>query len=80
MPQITGYPGAGIRLSKSVLILCGFGDPNTSAQVDVQNAGVGSLFLRQDAPDTTHCLYVATTAGIPTTVSQNGTPAVWTAK
>jgi hypothetical protein len=80
MPQITGYPGAGIRLSKSVLILTGSGDPNSSTQVDVMNAGVGSLFLRQDAPDTTHALYVCTAAGIPTTVSQNGTPAVWTAK
>jgi hypothetical protein len=62
------------------LILCGFGDPNSSAQVDVQNAGVGSLFLRQDAPDTTHALYVCTTTGIPKTVTDNGTPAVWTAK
>lgn len=80
MPQITGYPGSGIRLSKSVLILCGFGDPNNSAQVDVNNAGVGSLFLRQDAPDTAHALYVCTTAGVPQTVAQNGVPAIWTAK
>jgi hypothetical protein len=80
VPQVTGFPGSGIRLSKSCFIFCGFGDPNTSTQVDVQNANVGSLYLRQDGPDTTHCLYVCTTSGTAKTVSQNGVPSVWTAK
>jgi hypothetical protein len=80
MPEVIGWPGSGQRLSRNVLILVGKGDPNSSATVDVQNAGVGSLYLRTDGPDTTHCLYVCTTAGIPKTVTANGVPATWTAK
>ncbi len=80
MSQVTNFPSGGLRLTKSCLILCGLGDPNSSAQVDVQNAGIGSLFLRQDAPDSSNALYICSTAGIPKTVTENGTPAIWTAK
>lgn len=61
MPQPTGYPGSGIRLSKGVMVLSGSGDPNTSTTQDVIDAGVGSLFLRTDgAANTT--LYVRESA------------------
>lgn len=80
MAAPVGYPGGGLRLTSSVLILAGVGDPNTSATLDVQNAGVGSLFLREDAPDANHALYICTTAGIPATGPQSAVPAVWTAK
>jgi hypothetical protein len=75
-----GFPGGGIRLTKSVAVLVGSGDPNLSTQKDVAGAGVGSLFLRTDAPTSVTCLYVCVTAGIKRTPTINPVNAVWTAK
>lgn len=77
MAQIIGNPSrdtSGHMLAEGpggvgqVLILTGSGDPNSitdSADLNpgIQSAAVGSLFLRQDAPDSTHALYVKTAAG-----------------
>jgi hypothetical protein len=50
MSQPTGYPGGGVRLGKSILILSGIGSPNAStASGDAQLAGVGSLYTQSDA-------------------------------
>jgi hypothetical protein len=77
----------GIRLATGMAILYGSGDPNNaqpdSAQQflkDINQAGVGSLYLRQDAPDATHALYVCTTAGVPATPTTAAVLAVWTPK
>lgn len=68
MPQ----PTPGILLGKDVYILRGVGDPNVSGTLPatsiVSTIAVGSLWLRTDAPDSTHALYVCTA------------PGVWTAK
>jgi hypothetical protein len=71
--QPTGFPGSGVRLSNSVLILCGQGSPNSSTSPDVQSAGPGSLFLRQDTVQMWICATGPTwTSGTLTT------PSVWT--
>lgn len=84
MPQTVTPPLAGIDLgfasgSTRVKLICGTGDPNTastdSSGDDLGSAGIGSLFLRNDAPDSTHALYVKT--GAVTIAAPNGT---WTAK
>jgi hypothetical protein len=74
MAQVTGYPGGGIRLTKSVLILAGVGNPNTSATIDVQAAGSGSLFLRQDGGT----LWVCSTGAVRKAGTQPFVAAVWT--
>jgi hypothetical protein len=69
MSQIT--PG-GLMLSPGVYIFSGPGDPNSQPSVTNSgpvNAGVGSLWLRTDAPDATHALYVCTVAGTPPNAS-----------
>jgi hypothetical protein len=72
MPQIVGTPpitghqiAEGPNRVGQISILTGAGDPNTISDFDgsrpgVVSAAVGSLFLRQDAPDATHALYVKT--------------------
>ncbi len=76
-------PG-GLQIAPAVYIFSGAGDPNllvTVTNSGAINAGVGSLWLRTDAPDTTHALYVCTTAG--KVQGPNGEPAVagvWTPK
>lgn len=80
MPQVVGYPGSGLKLSKGVSIFTGAGDPNSSATRDVQQAQIGSLYLRVDAPDSTHCLYICTTSALRQTATQNATVSAWTAK
>ncbi len=61
-----------------VKILVGAGDPNTAATdnsaTDIAGCGLGSLYLRNDAPDSTHALYVKTGLGTA------GSPGTWTAK
>ncbi len=80
MPQPTGFPGGGLRLSSGCAIFSGVGDPNTSTTPDVIAAGLGSLFLRTDAPSSVTALYVCTTAGIKPTPTQAQVAAAWTAK
>lgn len=80
MPQVTNFPGSGIRLSRGCFIFCGTGDPNASTQPDVGGANVGSIFLRQDGPDASHVLYVCTTSGTPATNTSSATTSVWTPK
>jgi hypothetical protein len=80
MAQVTGWPGSGIRLATGIAIFTGVGDPNVSSAVDIQQAGVGSLYLRSDVVDSTHQLYVCTTAGISATPTQSQVNAVWTPK
>jgi hypothetical protein len=46
----------------------------------VQQAGLASLYLRIDGPDSNDCLYVCTTAEVRQTPTQNSALAVWTAK
>ena len=75
MSQVTGWPGTGLRLSKSVLIFTGLGDPNTSATQDVELAGVGSLFLQTDSATP---LWVCVAAGTRDATSGNITNASWT--
>jgi hypothetical protein len=49
MSQPTGYPGGGLELGKNrVRLLTGVGSPNSSSTTDVQDAGVGSLYLQTD--------------------------------
>jgi hypothetical protein len=65
MPQIT--PG-GLMLAPGVYIFSGPGDPNSQAGATNSgpvNAGVGSLWLRTDAPDADRAIYVCTVAGSP---------------
>ena len=82
MPQTIAPPIAGMMLAINpaggqVKILVGSGDPNSastdSSAADLSSASVGSLFLRMDAPDSTHALYVKTTYSA-------GAPGTWTAK
>ena len=65
-----GFAAAG---NVRVKLMIGVGDPNSSSTDnitgDLASCGVGSLYLRNDGPDATHCLYVKT-----------GQPATWTAK
>ena len=72
----------GILLGQNVYIFRNTGDPNAlTSDPNMFSCAVGSLYLRLDAPDTTHALYVCTTAGTPAT--PQGLPAVaavWTAK
>ena len=80
MAQVT--PG-GIQLAPNVYIFSGVGDPNLQPTVTNSgrvNAGVGSLWLRTDAPDSSHAVYVCVSAGVPP--NAQGSPAiagVWTA-
>jgi hypothetical protein len=64
MSQATGFPGSGIRLGKSCVILSGIGSPSASSTPDVQGAGIGSLYLQTDIAG----LFQCTAAG----VYQNG--------
>jgi len=48
MSEVIGYPGGGLRLTSTVGIFCGFGNPNQSSTPDVARAGIASLFLMQD--------------------------------
>ena len=82
MPQTITPPIAGHMLAVnpnggSVKILTGSGDPNQastdSSAGDIASAGVGSLFLRMDAPDSTHALYVKTSFSA-------GSAGTWTPK
>jgi hypothetical protein len=58
MSQPTGYPGGGVRLSKGCLILSGIGAPSASVTPDVQNSGIGSLYLQTDVA----ALFICTAA------------------
>jgi hypothetical protein len=73
MSQATGFPGGGIRLTNSVMILCGQGAPSASTTPDVQSAGPGSLFLRQDVAQIYLC-----TAGPPWANGVLLTASTWT--
>ena len=58
-------PLAGLDFGTvGVRILAGAGDPNVASTDDkngsIQSAGIGSLFLRSDAPDSTHALFTKT--------------------
>jgi hypothetical protein len=66
-----GFPGGGIRLATGCVVLCGFGNPNSSSTPDVIRAGVGSLFLQQDGGG---ALWVCSASGSP------GVNATWTSK
>ena len=70
--QLAINPNGGL-----LKVLTGSGDPNVAATDssagDIASAGVGSLFLRMDAPDSTHGLYVKT-------AFVSGAPGTWTAK
>jgi hypothetical protein len=84
MPQVIAPPISGIDLGFAgstggrVRLLVGTGDPNTAAtdngNSDLASSAIGSLFLRNDAPDSTHGLYVKTALGVP------GSVGTWTAK
>jgi hypothetical protein len=81
MSQIT----QGIQLSYGLGIYYGVGDPNVEAAPSappfvkqINNAAVGSLYLRTDGPDSTHCLYVCT--GTQQMAASGDTIAQWTAK
>ncbi len=78
MPQVTGFPDNGLALGKSLYILAGTGDPAVSTTPDVVDAAVGSLYLRRDAPDATHALYVCTSRG--TDPTSGASISMWTAK
>lgn len=79
MPQTICPPLSGVMLAANVStggqvrILTGSGDPNLAAtdnaNADIANSSIGSIFLRMDAPDSTHALYVKTAQ-----------PGTWTAK
>ena len=84
MSQIT----RGIRLALGVTILYGSGDPNAQQTAslypavtnqDVNQAGAGSLFLRQDGGSNT-CLYVCESSYVPATTTTSAGNAVWVAK
>jgi len=81
MSQVT--PG-GLMLAPGIYIFSGPGDPNNQAAVTnsgLVNAGVGSLWLRTDAPDSTHALYVCTVAGSPPNAQGSAAVAgAWTPK
>lgn len=82
--QIITPPLSGIDLGFSATnntrmrILVGAGDPNSSttdsSAGDLASSAVGSLFLRNDGPDSTHCLYVKTA------LSTTGGTGAWTPK
>jgi hypothetical protein len=84
MPQVIAPPISGIDLGFAgstggrVRLLVGTGDPNVSAtdnsNGDIASAAIGSLFLRNDGPDSTHCHYIKTALG------NAGSPGTWTAK
>ena len=66
MPQAIAPPIGGHMLAANpnggqVKVLTGSGDPNQSAtdsnQGDLASAGVGSIYLRMDAPDSGHVIY-----------------------
>ena len=81
-----GYPvPGGLMLSPGVYVFSGVGDPNLQPLITnsgLINAGVGSLWLRTDAPDATHCFYVCTQAGFaPNAATGAGAIAgIWTPK
>ena len=83
MPQVIAPPLAGHDLgfasgNTRVRIIAGTGDPNTAAtdngNGDLASSAVGSLYLRNDAPDSTHAVYVKTAVGVP------GSVGTWTNK
>jgi hypothetical protein len=83
MPQIISPPLAGHDLgfasgNTRIRILAGAGDPNVSGTDnptgDIASSAVGSLYLRNDGPDSTHCHYVKTALGVP------GSVGTWTNK
>jgi hypothetical protein len=60
-------PLSGVRLNiTGTFIFAGVGDPNAAStdNSDSQLAGasIGSIFLRTDAPDSTHAFYVKSAA------------------
>jgi len=71
-------PLSGVSFGSSgVKILAGPGDPGLATTDDrngsVASSAVGSLFLRTDAPDSTHGLYVKTAFA-------TGSAGTWTSK
>ncbi len=76
MPQVISP--SGILLGNGTYVFTGEGDPNANPAVDVVAAGVGSLFLRTDGPDSVHVLYVCTSRG--TDPASGESISVWTAK
>ena len=83
MPQAITPPLGGIQIALGlngvgqVKVLTGVGDPNQSttdsSAGDLSSAAVGSIYLRQDAPDSTTALYVKTAFA-------SGASGSWTAK
>jgi hypothetical protein len=78
VPPLSGLDlGFAAASNTRVKLMVGTGDPNASAtdnvNGDLASCAVGSLFLRNDGPDATHCLYVKTAVIVDST----GT---WTAK
>jgi hypothetical protein len=71
MPQTVGYPGNGVELGKNrVRILTGVGAPSASSTLDVESAGVGSLYLRTDVGQLWQCTAAAVfTNGVVTTAA-----------
>jgi len=76
MSQVTGFPGGGVKLSKSVSIFTGAANPNDSTVQEIQLAGLSSLFLQSDVG----ALWLCTTAGVFDAATQTLTPSVWTLK
>jgi hypothetical protein len=77
-PPLAGHDLGFASGNTRIRILAGTGDPNTvatdSSAGDLASAAVGSLFLRNDGPDATHCHYVKTALGVP------GSVGTWTNK
>jgi hypothetical protein len=74
MSQVTGFPGGGLRISKTVGIFSGVGNPNSSTQANVIRAGLGSIFLREDIGQ----IWCCTSAAIPQTTTNAAVNSAWT--
>jgi hypothetical protein len=77
MSQISCYPLGGIELGSGTKILFGAGDPNSQNIAALQNAAIGSLYLRTDGSTSTS-LYVKEAQAVD--VHGNATQGTWTAK
>lgn len=91
MAQVIASNGTwgGAGLLGPVIYASGIGDPNNAVAVapltlnglvvtritDLTTCDVGSEYVRNDAPDSTHAIYVKTAMGVP-----GQTAGVWTNK